>query len=159
MHSDFQLAQVNVARLRAPLDDPQIKDFVDGLAPLNALAESSPGFVWRLQDDAGNATGVAYDPDPLLIVNLSVWQDITSLRAYAHSGPHLEYLKRRREWFARLATPHVCLWWVEPGAYPSPTEAKARLRLLETAGVSAAAFTFARVYTPELTVLPASSRT
>lgn len=148
MDPDFQLAQVNVARLRAPLDAPQIKDFVDGLAPLNALAEHSPGFAWRLQDEAGDATGIAYDPNPLLIVNLSVWRDVESLRAYAHSGPHLDYLKRRREWFENLATPHFCLWWTRTGVYPDPEEARARLKLLETGGAGAAAFTFTRVYGP-----------
>lgn len=153
-----QLAQVNIARLHAPLDDPQIRDFVDGLAPMNALAERSPGFVWRLQDEVGDATGIAYDPDPLLIVNLSVWETVESLRAYAHSGEHLEYLKRRREWFAKLATPHFCLWWVPFGDRPNPAEARARLWQLETGGPSAAAFTFARIYPPEQVPLSASSQ-
>ena len=150
----FQLAQVNVARLHQPLDHPQIQDFVAGLAPINTLAETSPGFVWRLQDEAGDATSIPYDPDPLLIVNLSVWESVESLRAFSHSGPHLEYLKRRREWFARLGTPHFCMWWIPAGHRPTPAEARERLELLERLAQSEQAFTFSRVYGP-----PGSSQT
>ncbi len=142
----YQLAQVNIARLHAPLDHPQIQDFVNGLAPINARAEASPGFVWRLQDEAGDATGIPYNPDPLLIVNLSVWDGVDSLRAFSYSGPHLEYLKRRREWFARLGTPHFCMWWVPTGQRPTPAEARVRLELLELLGPSEQAFTFSQVY-------------
>ena len=154
---NHQLAQVNIARLHAPLDHPQLRDFVDGLAPINALAEASPGFVWRLQGEAGDATGVAYDADPMLIVNLSVWDGVDSLRAFSYSGPHLGFLKRRREWFARLATPHFCMWWVSAGQRPTPTEARARLAHLDAHGPSVSAFTFAQVYDPE-PVSPSSQR-
>ena len=145
----MHLAQVNVARLRAPLDSPEIADFLAGLDPVNALAEAAPGFVWRLKDDSGNATSVPYDPDPLLIVNLSVWEGVEALRAFAYSGLHLDFLKRRREWFLRLATPYTAMWWVPAGSTPTPQDARARLAGLEAQGPTAEAFTFARLFGPE----------
>lgn len=143
-----ELAQVNIARLHQPLDHPQTRDFVEGLAPINALAEAAPGFLWRLQDEAGDATAIPYAPDPLIIVNMSVWDSVENLRAFSHSGPHLDFMKRRREWFARLATPHFCMWWVPAGQRPTPAEARERLLTLEREGQSEAAFTFSRVYAP-----------
>lgn len=143
------LAQVNVARLRQPLDQPDTAGFVAGLAPINALADAAPGFVWRLQDEHGDATALPYDSDPLMIVNLSLWQDEASLRAFAFSGPHRDYLARRREWFLRLATPVSALWWVPSSHRPDPAEARQRLHLLETQGPGPEAFSFARVYPPQ----------
>lgn len=147
------LAQVNVARLRAPLEAPEIADFLAGLAPVNALAEAAPGFVWRLQDEGGNATSISYDPDPLLIVNLSVWENVEALRGFVYSGLHLDFLKRRREWFLRLATPYTAMWWVPVGHTPTPEEAKSRLAGLEVHGPTAQAFTFARLFGPDGRVL------
>ena len=144
----MHLAQVNVARLRAPLDAPEIADFVAGLDPVNALAEAAPGFVWRLQDEGGNATSIPYDPDPLLIVNLSVWEGVEALRAFVYSGPHLDFLKRRREWFTRLATPYTAMWWVPVGERPTPEDARHRLLQLEAHGPTAGAFTFAHPFSP-----------
>jgi Domain of unknown function (DUF3291) len=155
MTTPVHLAQVNIAELKVPLDHPDVQEFVDGLTTVNAYAEASAGFVWRLQDEAGDATGVAYDSNPLLIVNLSVWQDVESLRAFTYAPEHLAYLRRRREWFSRLASPHFCLWWVPPGHRPTPQEARARLAQLEAHGPTGAAFTFAQVYPAEL--VPVSS--
>ena len=149
----WQLAQVNIAALKVPIDHPDVQDFVDGLAPINAQAEASSGFVWRLQDDAGDAgdaTHIAYDQNPLLIVNLSVWESAETLKAFTYSPEHLAYLRRRREWFSRLATPHFCMWWIPAGQRPTPAEARERLQQLETHGPSAAAFTFSKLYPPEL---------
>ncbi|GGR25012.1 DUF3291 domain-containing protein [Deinococcus ruber] len=146
----WQLAQVNIAELKVPISHPDVQDFVDGLAPINAQAEASSGFVWRLQDEAGDATQIAYDPNPLLIVNLSVWESADALKAFTYSPEHLAYVRRRREWFSRLAAPHFCMWWIPADHRPTPAEARQRLHLLKTHGPSAAAFTFSTLYSPEM---------
>ncbi|ANE44223.1 DUF3291 domain-containing protein [Deinococcus puniceus] len=144
------LAQVNIARLRAPLDAPELQGFVEGLAPINALADAAPGFVWRLQDESGDATSVVYDPDPLLIVNLSVWESAEALHAFTYTGPHVEFLRRRRDWFNRLATPHLALWWVDDQHRPTPAEAHDRLAHLEAHGPTPHAFTLSKLHGPEV---------
>jgi heme-degrading monooxygenase HmoA len=136
------LAQVNIARLLAPIDSPRLADFVAGLEPVNALADGSPGFVWRLQDDAGDATAIRPYEDERIMVNLSVWQSLDALRAFVQSDEHRSYLRRRREWFARLDQPIVALWWVRAGEIPTVADAKERLALLERLGPTPAAFTF-----------------
>ncbi|SMB90063.1 DUF3291 domain-containing protein [Deinococcus hopiensis] len=141
----MQLAQVNVARLRAP----ELADFIAGLDPVSALAEAAPGFVWRLQDEGGNATNIPYDPDPLLIVNLSVWEDVEAVRAFASSGVHLDFLKRWREWFTRMAQPDTAMWGVAAGKRPTAAQAKSRLAQLEAQGPTAHAFTFAAPFGPD----------
>ena len=145
----MHLAQVNVARLTAPIDDPRIREFVDGLAPVNALADAAPGFVWRMQDDSGDATHIEVDPDPLMIMNLSVWEDVAALMAFVRSPDHAAYLRRRREWFQRWTDgPYVCLWWVEEGHRPTPAEALERLAHLRAVGPSPQAFTTSKVFEP-----------
>lgn len=139
----FHLAQLNIARLRYPLDDPRMAGFVNGLAHINALADASPGFVWRLQSDSGNATDVRAFDDEELLVNLSVWESLDALRAYVYRSEHADFLRRRKEWFAPLDGPHQVLWWVEAGHIPTVEEAKARLERLAAEGPSPAAFTFA----------------
>ncbi|WP_293912485.1 DUF3291 domain-containing protein [Deinococcus sp.] len=144
------LAQVNIARLRAPLGSPLLADFVAGLEPINALAESSPGFVWRLKDEAGDATQIPYSDDPAIIVNLSVWQSVEALREFTYRTRHTDFLKRRREWFTRLDFA-VALWWVPAGEFPTPAQARARLELLEARGPCAKVFTFGQVFgAPEI---------
>ncbi len=136
------LAVCNVAQLLAPLDSPQLADFVAGLDPINALAEAAPGFVWRHQDQTGNSTGVRMLDDPDLIVNLAVWTDVESLRAFAFAGDHLAAMRRRREWFSRMAEPYLVLWWVVAGHEPSVAEAEARLVALRRDGSTPDAFSF-----------------
>jgi heme-degrading monooxygenase HmoA len=137
-----ELAQVNVARLRAPLDTPQLADFVANLEPVNALADAAPGFVWRLQTEDGNATAVRVLDDDMLIVNMSVWRSLEALSAFVYGGGHREVMRRRREWFERLADAHVALWWVEVGTRPTVAEAERRLVQLRTHGPTREAFTF-----------------
>ena len=152
MSPAFHLAQFNIARLRAPLDDPAIAGFVAGLDTMNALADSSPGFVWRLTDGPdGDATTVRpLDPD--VIVTMSVWDSIESLRAFSYQSAHLDYLRQRRDWFL----PHnfrasLVLWWVPAGHIPTVEEACERLERVAD-GPSPEAFTFRRTFpTPELT--------
>ena len=138
----MHLAQLNVGRLRAPMDDPIIDDFRTNLAPINALAEVSPGFVWRLQDDSGNATDIQVFDDELVIINLTVWESIEPLWSYVYGGGHLEVMRRRREWMAKLDEIHMALWWVPAGHIPTIEEAEERLNHLRTHGPSDRAFTF-----------------
>jgi hypothetical protein len=136
------LAQVNLATLRAPLDDPALAGFVAELEPVNALADGHPGFVWRLQTEDGDATAIRPFDDERVIVNLSVWASLEALRGFVYAGRHLEVLRRRREWFHRMDDPIVALWWVPAGTVPTVAEAKERLGLLARLGPTAGAFTF-----------------
>ena len=137
----WHLAQVNIARALAPLDSPQLAGFVANLEPVNALADAAPGFVWRLQSDEGDATSIrAYD-DERIIVNLSVWDSVETLRDFVFGGLHIEVLRRRREWFAVLGEAYTAMWWVPAGTIPTVDEAKARLATLEAKGPTPDAFT------------------
>lgn len=140
--SSHHLAQVNVARLRAPVTAPLLADFVEALEPINALADGSPGFVWRLQTDAGDATSIqAYDDDRI-IVNMSVWTSLESLGDFVYRSRHADVMRRRREWFEQMTDAFVALWWIPEGHIPTVTEAKERLVLLEANGPGPDAFTF-----------------
>ena len=123
----WHLAQINIGRLLAPVDDPRIADFVAALEPVNALADASPGFVWRLQTEAGDATALRPYDDDLIIVNMSVWTSLEALRAFVFDGPHVDVLRRRREWFEVMAEAYTTLWWVPAGTIPTIDEAKERL--------------------------------
>ena len=141
----MHLAQLNVARALGPLDGPQLASFIAAIDEVNALAEAAPGFVWRLQDDASDlpgATGIQAYEDPLLIVNLSVWTMREALWDFVYSQGHLSFMRRRREWFERLGSSHLVLWWVPPGTEPTIDEAIARLDRLRAHGPTAEAFTF-----------------
>ncbi len=136
------IAQLNIARAKAPLDDPLLADFMAQLDAVNALAEASPGFVWRLKSDSGNATDIrAYD-DPLMIVNMSVWESIEALFEFAYRTSHTKVMNRRKEWFESLPGPHMVLWWIAAGTIPTVGEAKRRLGHLAADGATATAFTF-----------------
>jgi Domain of unknown function (DUF3291) len=143
-----QLAQLNIARLLAPLDDPQLRDFVDQLDAVNATADAAPGFVWRLQTEDGNATAVRIYDDGWLIVNMSVWTSVDDLIAYVYSSAHRAVLRRRREWFERLAEATTVLWWVPAGHRPSVAEAQDRLDLLRSHGPTPEAFSLREAFAP-----------
>lgn len=142
----FQLAQVNIARARAPLTDTVMADFMAALDRVNAYADRAPGFVWRYQDESGAAIQTHSFDDPLIIVNLSVWASVDALKTFVYRGEHLEPLRRRAEWFTRLSRPHMAMWWVPAGHLPSVSEARDRLDHLSAYGESAIAFTFHRVH-------------
>ncbi len=144
----YELAQVNVGRLQAPLDSAQLKDFTEGLEPVNAVADQSDGFVWRLQDESGDATGFRILGDPELLINLSVWRDIDALTAFMYSGRHRELLKRRREFFHRLEEAVTALWWVPAGHRPTIEEAGERLVRLREQGPTAYAFSLRTTFPP-----------
>jgi hypothetical protein len=145
--SAYQLAQLNIATMKAPLESPSMADFVANLQRINALAEASPGYVWRLQDEAGDATAFRPFGEDVL-VNLSVWRDVQALSDYVYTSAHTEMLKRRQEWFSKVDAAHMVLWWVPAGHRPSVQEAFERLELLRKQGASAQAFSFRQAFAP-----------
>ncbi len=150
----FHLAQINVGRLLAPIDDARIAGFVAGLDPINRLAEASPGYVWRLKSDVGNATDIHLTDDELFIINLSVWESIETLRDFTYATAHTDVLRQRRAWFERHIEPHFALWWIEAGALPSPQEALERVERLRRDGPTAEAFTFRQPFGPPGSAAP-----
>lgn len=151
-HQIYHLAQLNIGRLLAPMGDPRIQDFANGIAGINALAEMSEGFVWRLKDEdtgggADNATSIQAFDDELIIVNMSVWESLDALKDFAYGTRHAEFLRRRREWFTKFESAYVVCWWIPAGHTPSIDEAKERLAWLNTHGQSAFAFTFKKPFT------------
>lgn len=152
--TDFHLAQVNVARLVAPIDSPQLAEFVANLEPVNAVADASPGFVWRLQTEAGDATSLRIFDDEWLIVNMSVWESLGTLRDYVYRTAHADVLRRRLEWFDRPADAHLALWWIEAGSIPLLPDAEERLLQLRSEGPSPDVFTLKETYpSPERTLV------
>lgn len=141
-NSGWHLAQFNVARLRQPLEHPDTAGFIAGLEPINAFADSSPGFVWRLQDESGQSSSyVRAYAEPLMIINLSVWETPDDLRTFVFKTAHTEFLRRRREWFERMGEAFLVCWWVPAGEVPSVADAVDRLTQLQREGPSLAAFT------------------
>ena len=145
--SRYELAQLNIAIAKEPLDSPVMAEFVANLDRINELADTSPGFVWRLQTEEGDATAVHPLGDDTL-VNMSVWKDIASLRNFAYKSAHTEVMRRRGEWFKRMSEAYLVLWWVPQGHRPSTSEAIAKLESLRRSGPSAEAFTFGQAYPP-----------
>ncbi len=146
---EWHLAQLNVGRLRAPIDDPMIAEFKAALDHINAVADRTPGFVWRLQTEEGNATALhPIDDDELVAINMSVWESIEALADYVYRSEHTAYLRRRREWFERYGRSFLVLWWVPAGHVPTIDEALARLGELEARGPTQHAFTFAKRFAP-----------
>lgn len=143
--SAYELAQLNIATLNEPLESPGMADFVANLDRVNALAENSPGFVWRLQTEEGDATAMRPMGDDVL-VNMSVWRDVESLNKYVYGSAHVEIMRRRKEWFQRMKDAYVVLWWVSKGHRPTVQEAIAKLERLRQAGPTEAAFTFRRAF-------------
>ena len=136
--ADFELAQLNIASLLAPMDSPQLAGFNANLDRINALADAAPGFVWRLANEEGDARPFG----PEFLVNVSVWRDIESLKNFVYNTAHTEVMRRRKEWFGKMQEAYVVLWWVPAGHQPSEAEAKEKLELLWRNGPSPDAFTF-----------------
>lgn len=148
---EHHLAQLNVGRLRAPADDPLIAEFVEALDPVNALAERSPGFVWRFQTEDGNATAERPFEDDEILVNFSTWESVEALADYVYRSDHTAYLRRRREWFERFDGVYQVLWWVPAGHQPTVGEAIDRLEHLRRHGPTSTAFTFRRRFAADAT--------
>lgn len=145
----YQIAQVNIGRIRAPLDDPIMAGFVNRLDEINQLADRSPGFVWRLQTNEGNATYFRpYEHDDRILLNMSVWETIDALKHYVYRTVHAELLRQRHEWFEKFEGTYTALWWVPAGHIPGIDEAKKRLAHLDKYGPTEFAFTFKTVFEP-----------
>jgi len=138
---NYHIAQVNIAKMLAPLDSPIMADFVANLDRINQLAEASEGFVWRMQE-YGNATAVRIYDDESLLINMSVWKDVDSLFQYAYKSQHAEIFKRRKEWFDKMSQMHMALWYVPVGHQPDVNEATQRLDHIRMHGDTPYAFTF-----------------
>jgi hypothetical protein len=148
---EYHLAQVNIARLRAPIDSPVLAGFVAELDPVNAVADAAPGFIWRLQTEDGNATSVRafeWDQDGSagVIVNMSVWESVEALAAFVYSGRHVAVLRRRREWFELMGEAYSALWWIPAGTLPTTDDAEERVRSLRAHGPAPQAFTLRQHY-------------
>ena len=146
--SFYHIAQVHIARMHAPLDDPIMAGFVARLAEINALADRSPGFVWRLQTEAGDATYLRPYDDDRILFNLSVWETIEHLKEYVYRSAHGAVMRQRRQWFEKFDGMYLALWWVSVGHIPSVGEAKQRLDYLQGHGETVRAFTFKRIFEP-----------
>ncbi|WP_332768618.1 DUF3291 domain-containing protein [Phenylobacterium sp.] len=143
--SGYHLAQINIGTLRAPIDDPMIADFKNNLERINALAEGSPGFVWRLTGEGDDATDIEAFDDPLIAINMSVWENPAELGAFVYRSGHIEFMRRRAEWFEKMEI-YMALWWVPVGHQPTPEEGVARLATLRRLGPSPGAFTFRDIF-------------
>jgi hypothetical protein len=146
--SNYQLAQVNIGRALAAPDDPLMQGFMSRLEEINQLAEATPGFVWRLQTDAGDATALRPYEDERILINMSVWESVEALQRYVYKSAHADVMKRRREWFEKFDGVYTALWWVAAGRLPTIEEAKERLAHLNEHGVSEYAFTFQKPFPP-----------
>jgi len=143
----FQLAQLNIGRVLGPIGSPIMAGFVAQLDEINALAEATPGFVWRLKDDTGDATNYRpYADDPMMLMNMSVWESIESLRQYVYQSAHREPLRDRLQWFERPKEAHLALWWIPAGHIPSVEEAVKRLEFRRAHGDTQAAFSFSKPF-------------
>ncbi|MEO1193916.1 MAG: DUF3291 domain-containing protein [Pseudomonadota bacterium] len=140
--TDWVLAQINIGQLVAPHDDPAVAGFFEALDRINALADRSPGFIWRLQTDAGNATDLILTADPRLIMNLSVWADADALFAFVYQSAHTPVMAERRQWFERFEGAYQALWWIPADHRPTLEEGLAKLWHLDRFGPTQQAFTF-----------------
>ena len=156
MKSSMQLAQVNIARMKGPLESAVMAGFVARLDEINALADRSQGFVWRLQTGEGNATYLRPYDDDRILFNLSVWESIEHLREYVYRSAHVEVLRARQEWFSKFERAYLALWWIPAGHRPSVDEAKKRLAYLDQYGPTPFAFTFKVTFPPDPAVLQAT---
>jgi hypothetical protein len=143
------LAQINVARMLYPLDDSRMAGFVARLDRINALADAAPGFVWRLQDESGNATGLSRFPDPMMLANMSVWRSVEALFEFVYQSGHTEPLRLRKAWFEKPAQAQMAVWWLPAGQLPTLADGRARLEHLRRHGPTAYAFTFRHRFPPE----------
>lgn len=146
MAENWHLAQINIARLVAPQGDARVQPFFDALDRINAVADASPGFVWRLEDEGGNATAIQATPDPLLLINMSVWTDADALFAFVYRSAHTPEMARRREYFTLFEGAYQALWWIPAGTIPTINDGLSRLWHLDRFGPSPHAFTFKARY-------------
>lgn len=142
----YQLAQINISPLKEPIDSLLLSDFVNQLDEINALADAAAGFVWRLKGEEGNATAYQVFDNEMIIINMSVWESVESLRNYVYKTAHAGVMKQGKKWFEKLDRPQVVLWWVPAGHIPTPQEAKEKLNHLARHGETKEAFTFKNIF-------------
>jgi hypothetical protein len=147
--AEYRIAQVNIGRIKAQLDDPLMAGFVTRLDEINALADNSPGFVWRLQTPEGNATYLRPYDDDRMLLNMSVWETVEALKHYVYQTAHSELLRERHQWFEKICAVYVALWWVPANHRPGTDEAKKRLAYLDKHGPTRFAFTFKSLFPPD----------
>lgn len=147
----FHLAQLNIAQMLYPRDDPRMKGFFDMIPQINELAESSDGFVWRLQDEDGDATTIRVFDDEMLLVNMSVWETIEHLKHFVYKTAHAEVMRQRKLWFESMKQTYQVLWWIPVGNEPTTADAVARLDLLRENGPTPQAFSFKQTFSPPKT--------
>jgi hypothetical protein len=146
----YHLAQINTGRVLGPIGSEIMKEFVDNLDRVNAIADQSPGFVWRLQTEDGNATSVQVFDDPMQLLNLSVWESVETLKEFVYKTVHASFVKRRYEWFEKFPKPYIAMWWIPAGHIPTPIEARERLEFLQRHGETPVAFSFRKMFaTPD----------
>jgi uncharacterized protein DUF3291 len=145
----FHIAQLNIGRMRTPLDHPAMAGFVARLDEINALADASPGFVWRLKTDGGNATYLRPYDDDRILFNMSVWESVEHLRRFVYGTMHVEVMRQRDAWFEKFSGAFMALWWVPAGHVPGVDEGKQRLAHLDAHGPTQFAFTFRSVVQPD----------
>lgn len=121
--SAYEIAQLNIGIIKGPMDSPLMADFANNLERINKLAEASPGFVWRLQTEEGDATAIRPFGDENTLVNMSVWRDLESLNRYVYKSAHVDIMRRRKDWFERMSEAFLVLWWVNKGHRPTVDEA------------------------------------
>lgn len=146
---DFHLAQINIAKMKAPLDSPVMAEFVENLDPINLLAEKSHGFIWRLKEENNNASSIRVYDDDFIIVNLSVWENLESLFRFVYNSNHAEIFKKRRDWFEKMKEMHMALWYTPSDQIPTVAEAVQRLDFLQRNGETPYSFSFRNKFTPE----------
>lgn len=147
---NYHLAQINISRFKAPLEDYRMKEFVDFLEPVNKLAEESEGFIWRLKDEEGRPASYLVNPfegDELLALNMSVWSDVESFKKFVYHSVHSYFLKNQRKWFTPIDRPRFAMWWIPQGHIPTMVEGKEKLDRIETKGATLEAFTFQKFFT------------
>lgn len=142
----YHLAQINVAFAKADMESAVMQGFASRLEEINALADRSPGFVWRLQDDTGDATSILVFDEPLLLVNVSVWESLDALKNYVYQSLHVELLRHRDAWFNAMKESHLALWWIPAGHIPTTAEAKQKLEHIRQHGPTGEAFTFGKPF-------------
>lgn len=143
----YYLAQINIGRTLGAIDSEIMAGFVAQLDTINALAEETPGFVWRLKTEAGNATDIKAFEDELMILNMSVWESLETLQRFTYRSAHTQVMRERKRWFEPMKN-YMALWWIPAGHIPTIEEGKERLEKLEKFGATAQAFTFKENFPP-----------
>jgi|SRR5450631_3620552 hypothetical protein len=143
----YFLAQVNIGKIKAPLESDEMSGFVNNLERINELAENSAGFVWRLKEDNNNATSIKVFEDDYMLINMSVWESIESLYQFVYQSAHVDYLKRRKEWFEKMTEMYTALWWIPEGHTTTTAEAIERLMHIRRHGETPHAFSFKKKFT------------